>query len=160
MIARALMLTVVTVSFTLPALAQRVEPVAARRASADSGSLRLSNEVFRSLGQDVTRGMKYGAIAGAVLSGITVIAIRSSGCSAGEAPCSHLGNGQTAAVIGAGTVAGTLVGAILGYTYHRVSILIMSQLSSPFDPARSGYLGSVAWSRDIAACEWAQRRCD
>jgi hypothetical protein len=113
MIARVGLLMIGTVSFALPALAQRVEPVAVRRASTDTGSLGLRNAVPRSLKEDVTRGVKYGGITGAFLSGITVVAIRSSRCGTAEAPCSHLGNGQSAVVIAAGTAGGALLGAIL-----------------------------------------------
>lgn len=118
MIARVGLLIFAVALLAGPALAQRAEPVAVRRMSIDTRSTRSRSAAPRSLGEDMKRGAVYGAITGAVLSGIAVIAIRSSSCSTAEAPCSHLGNGQSAAVICGGAAAGALIGAILGYTYH------------------------------------------
>jgi hypothetical protein len=118
MIGPVMTLMTATFSCAAPALAQRVEPAAVKRFVSETRAPRLSNEITRSPYQDMKKGSKYGAITGAILSGITVIAIRSSGCSTAEAPCTRLGNGQSVAIVGAGAAGGALIGAILGYARH------------------------------------------
>jgi hypothetical protein len=117
MIGRGSLLMMATVSFAFPALGQRIQPAALHYA--DARSLRLRDSASPSLKNDVTRGAKYGAITGAILSVVTIAAIRQSGsCGTAEDPCSHVGTGQSAVILTAGAAGGALVGAMLGWTYH------------------------------------------
>jgi hypothetical protein len=64
------------------------------------------------------RGATYGAITGAVLSGLAVIAISNSGGACCEQSPTHVTFRQSLGILAAGSAGGTLIGAILGYSYH------------------------------------------
>jgi hypothetical protein len=64
------------------------------------------------------RGATYGAIAGAVLSGVVVIAASNSSGSCCEQSPTHVTSRQFLGILAAGSAGGALISAFLGYSYH------------------------------------------
>ena len=64
------------------------------------------------------RGATYGAVTGALLSGLVVITISNRSESCCEQSPSRVTFREAVGILAAGSAGGALVGAILGYSYH------------------------------------------
>jgi hypothetical protein len=96
-------------------------PVAAgvvRSRSTARETIRWSADSTRSLGYHMKRGAVYGAITGAVLGGLVVIAISKSGGSCCEQRPARVTFGESVGILAAGSAGGAIIGATLGYSYH------------------------------------------
>ena len=97
-------------------------PIAAgvvRSRSTARAAVHWTADSTRSLGYHMKRGAMYGAITGAVLGGLVVIAISKSGGSSTEQSPSHLTFGESVGILAAGSAGGALVGATLGYSHPQ-----------------------------------------
>ena len=114
----ALVALIGTVS-SATASAQRASPAAVVRSHRTSPqAVRWTADSSHSLQYHIKRGATYGAITGAVLSGLAVIAISNSGGSCCEQGPTHVTFRQSVGILAAGSAGGAIIGAVLGYSYH------------------------------------------
>jgi len=64
------------------------------------------------------RGAAYGAVTGVVLSGLAIVAIKSTEGGATDGASTPLTARQQLNILAFGTASGLAVGAFLGFTYH------------------------------------------
>lgn len=108
------------VALPTPLSAQRVSPAALQAASPNMIALATRLRApLPSLAHDVKRGAEIGGIIGGVLGLAGLVAYASTADSqCCEQPVHRVGFRQIVTVEASTTVAGALIGAVLGYSYH------------------------------------------